>query len=106
MVSTSCLACLPLQERSEEKLRHRENAHAGVRFWRRNLSFIYSLVNEDCLSLPVDLAPAQSQYLADPHTRKEHEDHRRTTWFLEVPKESFNFIHSERSPFPHRTFSR
>src|SRR5439155_9291503 len=66
IVSTHCLACLPLQERTKEELRHRENAHAGCSFWRRNLSLVQALVNDDRLPLPIDLAPAQSQYLADP----------------------------------------
>src|SRR5207247_1868431 len=32
----------------------------------RNLSLVLALVNDDRLPLPIDLAPAQSQYLADP----------------------------------------
>jgi hypothetical protein len=97
IAGTDCLACLPLPEHTEEELRHRENADAGFSFWRRNLSFIQTLVNDDRLLLPIDFAPAQREYLADPHSGKEHEDHRRTTWFLKLPKESFNFLPSSSS---------
>ncbi len=55
IVSTHCLACLPLQEHTDEELRHRENAHARCSFWRRNLSLVQALVNDDRLPLPIDL---------------------------------------------------
>src|SRR5207248_9991553 len=92
IVSTHCLACLPLQERTKEELRHRENAHAGCSFWRRNLSLVQALVNDDRLPLPIDLAPPQGQYLADCIPGQGIEINGGTIGFLDFSRESFHFV--------------
>src|SRR5437016_13164234 len=84
IVSTHCLACLPLQEHTDEELRHRENAHARCSFWRPNLSLVPHLANDERLPLPIDLPPAQRPYLAAPDSGPDDAVNRRTTCFAGI----------------------